>query len=243
MQKRPLYRLLTLTAGILLGAMIAMSAASSPVWAAETEEMVKPAAHGDASAEPMPAGEHGASMTPAGEAAHAEGKAEDVGFPQLNAKSYPSQLFWLFVTFVLLYALMSKLALPKVGGVLEQRRELREGNLKRAEQLQDEASKAKSAYEAALAKAQESAQEAMVAVENDIAEKLAAENSRFTEQARKRIATAEQNIAKAKNDALASLADISAEISVEIVNKVAQVQVNKADAKKVVTDVMKKEAA
>lgn len=232
MQKRPLYRLLTLTAGIVLGAMIAMSAAT-PAWSVETEEMAKPAAH-DSLASPA----EGAGSVPP-----AEGKAGDVGFPQLNAKTYPSQLFWLFVAFVALYTLMSKLALPKVGGVLEQRRELREGNLKRAEQLQDEASKAKSAYEAALAKAQESAQEAMLAVEGEIAEKLAAENARFTEQARKRIATAEQNIAKAKNDALASLADISADISVEIVNKVAQVQVNKADAKKVVTDVMKKEAA
>lgn len=178
------------------------------------------------------------------EKAH-EGKEaeENVGFPQLNAKTYPSQLFWLFVSFALMYVLMSKLALPRVGEVLDARASHKEGDLKRAAQLQEEATKVKAAYEAAIAKAQAEAQEAQSAAELEISEKIAAENAKFTEAARKRVAAAEQNIARAKDDAVASLADISAEVAAEMVNKIAGVQINKAEAKKAVTAVMQKEVA
>jgi F-type H+-transporting ATPase subunit b len=217
-------RLILLFAGAVIGAMLFIGAAQ----AALTE--------GDAAmrmAEPGTQAE-GVAVEPA--------KAKP-GLPQMDVASYPGQIFWLFLSFAVLYVLMWKVALPQVGGVLELRRETREGNLKRAEQLQEEAARATSAYEAALAKAQEAAQEAMGAAEQEISEKLAAESAKFAEQARKRVATAEQNIAKAKADALSSLADISADISVEIVSKVAAVQVTKADAKKAVADIMKKEAA
>jgi F-type H+-transporting ATPase subunit b len=181
-----------------------------------------------------------ASSEKAAEPAEAE---ENVGFPQLNAKTYPSQVFWLFVSFALLYVLMSKLALPRVGEVLDQRRAHKENDLKRAEQLQEEATKVKAAYEAAIAKAQAEAQDAQRAAEQEVSEKIAEENAKFAEAARKRVATAEQNIARAKDDALASLADISADVAAEMVNKVAGVQVGKAEARKAVNEVMQKEAA
>jgi len=240
MSSRLLNRIFLNSVGILLGAAIAVAAAtaraeetsagaqavlSAPAEVPETTELAAPPANPQ-------------------EEAEIEGQVkEDVGFPQLKPASYPSQVFWLFVSFTLMYLLMSKVALPPVGAVLDQRRAQREGNLTRAEQLQQEADKARTSYETALAKAQESAQEAIAAAEADIAAKIAAESAKFAEQTRKRIASAEQNIAKAKQDALVSLAEISAEISVEMADKVAGVQVSKADAKKVVADIMKKEAA
>ena len=201
-------------------------------------EANKPAAASDAAADRMePAHKAEGASAPTTEA------EENVGFPQLNAKTYPSQVFWLFISFALLYTLMSKIALPRVGEVLDARRAHKENDLKRAEQLQEEATKVKAAYEAAIAKAQSEAQDAQHAAEQEISEKIAAENAKFGEAARKRVATAEQNIARAKEDALASLADISADVAAEMVNKVAGVQVGKAEAKKAVTTVMNKEAA
>jgi F-type H+-transporting ATPase subunit b len=190
-------------------------------------------------------------VTPAAEAAKpaadkaAEPKEaeENIGFPQLKTATYPSQLFWLFVSFAVLYVLMSKIALPRVGSVLEARQSHKEGDLKRAAQLQEEATKIKAAYEASIAKAQADAQEVTSAAEQEISEKIAAENAKFAEASRKRVATAEQNIARAKDDALASLADISADVAAEMVNKIAGVQIGKVEAKKAVTAVMQKEAA
>ena len=200
------------------------------------KKAVTPAAEADKAAE--------GAVAPSSERAAAPAEAEEnVGFPQLNAKTYPSQVLWLFVSFAILYALMSKLALPRVGEVLDTRRAHKENDLNRAGQLQEEATKVKAAYEAAIAKAQAEAQDAQHAAEQEISEKIAAENAKFGEAARKRVATAEQNIARAKDEALASLADISADVAADMVNKVAGVQVGKAEAKKAVTTVMQQEAA
>lgn len=172
-------------------------------------------------------------------AEHAE-KKEKLGFPQLNTATYPSQIFWLFVSFAILYALMSKIALPRINEVLDMRQSQRDGNLHRAEHLNREAEAVQTAYAASLAKAQTAAQEDLARAEDAISEKLAAENARFMENARKRIAAAEQGIAKAREEALGSLADISAEVAAEMVAKIADVQVSKADAKKVVMTEMQK---
>lgn len=190
-----------------------------------------------------PAAEAHDSTAAADKAAAPAEEEENIGFPQFNSKTYASQVFWLLVAFLLLYVLMSKLALPRVEEVLDARRAHKDSDLKRASQLQEEATKVKAAYEAAIAKAQAEAQEAEQAAEQEISEKIAAETAKFAEAARKRVATAEQNIARAKDEALASLADISADVAAEMVNKVAGVQVGKAEAKKAVTTVMQKEAA
>jgi F-type H+-transporting ATPase subunit b len=163
---------------------------------------------------------------------------DGIGFPQLNAASYPSQLFWLGVAFVLLYALMSKLALPRVGAVLDIRRAQKDGNLTKAGQMNDEAEKIKTAYEKSLAKAQKSAAEALAAAERSISDKTSEAQSRFAENSRKRLVAAEQNIARAKTEALHSLIDISADVATDMVRKVANVEISKADAKKAVTSAM-----
>jgi F-type H+-transporting ATPase subunit b len=193
----------------------------------------------------MPAaeGEHeGAAVSGEGHG-EAGGHEENVGFPQLKVDTYPSQIFWLVVSFVLLYVLMSKVALPGVAEVIETRAAQQEGNLSQAAQMQKEAEDVKAAYEASIAKARASAQEALMQAEQEISDRINAENAKFGEHARKRVATAEQAIEKAKADALSSIADVSAEIAVEIVGKVSGVTVTKTDTKKAVTTVMKKEAA
>jgi F-type H+-transporting ATPase subunit b len=210
--------------------------------AAPAPEAAKPAAGASGAAEDRIEPARKAERVAVSKKAPAEAE-ENVGFPQLNAKTYPSQVFWLFVSFVLLYALMSKIALPRVGEVLDTRRSHRENDLKRAEQLQEEATKVKAAYEAAIAKAQAEAQDAQRAAEQDASEKIAEKNAEFAEKARKRVAAAEQNIARAKEEALSSLADISADVAAEMANKVAGVQVGKAEARKAVNEVMQKEAA
>lgn len=166
--------------------------------------------------------------------------SDGIGFPQLNVSSYPSQVFWLGVAFVVLYVLMSRLALPRVGDVLEKRRAQKAGNLEKAGEMSEEAEKIKAAYEKTLSEAQQVAHDAMVVAERNIAEKLSETQARFAENSRKRLVAVEQNIAKAKADAKQSLADISAEIAADMASKIADVQVNKADARKIVTVVTEK---
>ena len=109
---------------------------------------------------------------------------DNIGFPQLNASSYPSQIFWLGVAFVLLYTLMSRLALPRVTEVLEMRRLQRSDNLAKAGQLNEEADKIKTSYEKSLAKAQKAAAETLAAAEKVISEKISETQSRFSDNSR-----------------------------------------------------------
>ena len=73
--------------------------------------------------------------------------------PQLDVASYLPQLVWLAISFVVLYLLMAKLALPRIADVLEERSMRREDNLARAEDLQRQAEAAAEAYENVLAEA------------------------------------------------------------------------------------------
>ena len=89
---------------LMIGALF-LAAPAAPVWAQE-ESSVEETSAGAATHE---------------ETAGAEHHEEKGGFPQLDISTYASQVFWLFISFVLIYALMSKVALPKVGAVIDTR--------------------------------------------------------------------------------------------------------------------------
>lgn len=210
--------------------------------AEEAAEAVKAAPQHDApdAAQELPlqaATEEAFDVDAAAAAGH-DGEKKKSGLPQLDPSTYPSQIFWLLVSFVLLYTLMSRVALPRVTEVLDMRQTQRDNNLNRAEHLQEDAAKIRQTLDAAMAAAQAEAQATLSAREQENAKKLNAENARFMEHARNRIASAEQNIAKAKEEALLSLADISAEVAADIVQKVSGSAANKNDAKKVVMKLM-----
>lgn len=165
--------------------------------------------------------------------------ADEGGLPQMDTSTYPSQLFWLFVCFVALYLLMSRLSLPRVGETLENRRAQKDANLKQASNWNEEAEKIKSEYEKFLAKARTTAATTVMTAERAVSSKIADEQGKFAENARKRLAVAEQNIAMAKAEALNSLSSIASDIAADMVHKIADVQVNKADAQKAVIIAMK----
>ena len=70
--------------------------------------------------------------------------------PQLDVSGFPSQIFWLVITFVFLWWLMAKVALPKVGLVLEERQKKINDSLDMAENLRIEARSELDAYEIAI---------------------------------------------------------------------------------------------
>src|SRR5713226_4107678 len=93
-----------------------------------------------ASTEHVPASEHGR------------------GFPPFDAHSFASQLIWLALTFIALYLLMSRVALPRIGSILEERRRHIEADLAEAQRLKGDSDAAIAAYEKALADARGRAQ-------------------------------------------------------------------------------------
>ena len=65
--------------------------------------------------------------------AHTEAPGGKTVFPPFDTKTFPSQLVWLAISFVLLYVLMAKVALPRIGAIFEQRSKRISGDLKSAQ--------------------------------------------------------------------------------------------------------------
>ena len=97
--------------------------------------------------------------------------------PQLDAATFLPQLFWLVVTFAILYLLMWRVVLPRIADLLQERQERMDDDLQKAEALKNEGAKVLAAYEKAMAEGREQAQatirEAMDRASASAAEALA----------------------------------------------------------------------
>jgi F-type H+-transporting ATPase subunit b len=141
--------------------------------------------------------------------------------PQLDPSSFASQIFWLVVMFAALYWVMAKIAIPRVGEVLEQRARVIQDDLDRATALKAETDAALAAYEKAMADARSQAGEHMRTMQADV---KAVADKRIAEIAAavsKQVADAEARIAKAKADALAAMASVAGETAKDVVAKLA----------------------
>src|SRR5262244_4598072 len=141
------------------------------------------------------------------ETAMAQGSAEPVasvevpgsehgsGFPPFNAHTFASQLLWLALIFLALYLLMSRIALPRIGSILEARRQRIQDDLAEAQRFKDASDAAIAAHEKALAEARGRAQ--TLANETRAKAAAAAEARRKEVDAKlnARIAEAEKTIA------------------------------------------------
>ncbi len=164
------------------------------------------------------------------------------GLPQLNAATYAGQIFWLIVSFLALYFLMARIALPRVSEVLELRESEINGNLERADKFQKEIDEVKANYEQALADAHAEADAVVQKIEAATTAKAAQKQDEFGQTARSRLAESEANIQKAKDEALKSLEEIAADITQDALKKVANIKMTKDAALKAVQKEMKEVA-
>ena len=140
-------------------------------------------------------------------------------FPPFQGETFASQLLWFAICFVALYLLMSRLALPRIGGILAQRHGRIEDDLRAAQGLKEQSDAELQAYEKALAEARAGAQ----AIANQTRDRLNAE----AEQARKalegelnaQLAEAEKSIAATKQAALANVRGIAIEAAAAIIER------------------------
>ena len=141
------------------------------------------------------------------------------GFPPFESSTFASQLVSLVIAFVALYIIVSRYALPKVGGVIEARQDAIEGDLAEAQKLKDQSDAALKAYEGELAAARSRAQ----AIGNETREKLnaAAEAERKTleEKLAVKLADAEKQIAATRTAAMGNVKSIAADAAGAIVQR------------------------
>ena len=159
--------------------------------------------------------------------------------PQLDTATWPTQLIWLAITFCALYYIISRVVIPRTGGVIARRKAQIEGDLASAQQLKAQTDSAIEAYETALAEARGRAQ--AIAQENRavLGAEIDAERAKLDAALAARIATAEKSVAAAKAKALTGIEAVAAEIAVSIVAELTGAKVTKAAAAEAVAKAAK----
>src|SRR5476651_1175307 len=141
------------------------------------------------------------------------------GFPPFQSETFASQLVWLVIAFVLLYVLMSKLALPRVVAIIESRQKRIDDDIADAGKLKTQSDEAVAAYEKALADARARAQ--AIANETRDTQAAAAEARRKTLEGElnAKLAEAEKTIAATKTAAMANVRGIAEDATRAIVER------------------------
>ena len=154
--------------------------------------------------------------------------------PQLDPASFASQIFWLFICFTALYVIMNRWVLPRIGGVLQERRNKIETDLERAEQLRQDAEKVLSNHEAALADAHQRAAVILHEAYEADAAQATKQMAALDDHIKKQLAEADARIDEAKQAAIADIQDFSAPLTGEVLKKLAAVKPAAAVVKKAV---------
>lgn len=162
--------------------------------------------------------------------------------PQLDVTTFPTQLFWLAVTFIALYIAMVSVGLPRVGGILERRRQRIAGDLARAAELKAEAEAVTEAYQRALAAAHETAQATVREMLDRMNEEAAKRQHELAQSLAAETAAAERRILEAKARALADLRGAAVEVARAAAQKVAGIELHPDRAAAAVDGVLKERA-
>lgn len=152
-------------------------------------------------------------------AAAADGETK-TGLPQLNFDTYASQIFWLLVALVVLFLLMSKVALPRIASVLEERADAVADDLDKAEELKRKAQEAEAAYQQALVDARAKAQSIAAATRAEIQKQVDAATAKADAEISARAAESEKRIAEIRDNAMAAVKDVANDTAVAVVDAV-----------------------
>jgi F-type H+-transporting ATPase subunit b len=172
--------------------------------------------------------------------AHTETSAEAHAFPPFQAQHFPSQLIWLTLTFVLLYALMSKVALPRIAAILADRSRRIADDLAAAQRFKEQSEAANAVYQKSLADARARAQGIANETRERQAAAAAATNKSLEAQLHEKLAAAEQSIAATRTAAMGNVASIAAETATAIVERLIGTTPAERDVAAAVSEVSKR---
>ncbi|MEQ8371044.1 MAG: F0F1 ATP synthase subunit B' [Alphaproteobacteria bacterium] len=154
--------------------------------------------------------------------------------PQLDPAVFLPQIFWAAVIFGLLYLVMARIALPRIGMVLEDRRNRIDGDLDKAAQLREDAEAAIHAYEQLLDEARAKAQAKIAqAMEQATAEATRRQHA-LGEKLAEETAAAEARIAAARHAAMSEIRSVAVGIAQDVVQRLGGATPSDDDARRAV---------
>jgi F-type H+-transporting ATPase subunit b len=153
-------------------------------------------------------------------AAHTEAEGgHGGGFPPFESSTFPSQLVSLAIAFVALYLIVSRIALPRVGSVLDARQNAIEGDLAEAQKLKDASDAELKGYESELAAARSRAQTISTETREKLNAASEAERKKLEEQLSRKLTEAEKSIASTRAAAMRNVRGIAADAAAAIVQR------------------------
>jgi F-type H+-transporting ATPase subunit b len=164
---------------------------------------------------------------------------EKTGLPQLDVSLFPTQIFWLILTFGTLYYGMTRKALPRLTDVIETRQMRIATSLGQAEALREQAAGILDAYEKSSADSVKQAQSVVAAASSEAAAVSFAREKEFVAAIDTRIKTSEAGIAAARAAALEHVRSVAAEAVQQSAARLAGVDVDLAEAEQAVAAVLR----
>ena len=139
--------------------------------------------------------------------------------PQLDITTFAPQLIWLAITFAAMFIIMWKVAVPKIADSLEARQMRLEDNLKKAENLKQEAEQTLAAYEKALADARAEAHSQIAAIQAELHANAQKEEEEQTAKLEAKLAESEAAIAKEVAQAMENVRGVAIDVAEAAVEK------------------------
>ncbi|WP_112322315.1 F0F1 ATP synthase subunit B' [Oceanibium sediminis] len=146
-----------------------------------------------------------------------EGAESASGMPQLDFSTFPNQIFWLVVALLALYFIVTRVAMPRVGGIIEDRFEVISNDLEVAADLKQKAEAAEAAYHKALAEARSEAQAIAAETKAEIQKELALATEKADAEIAAKAAESEARIDEIRASAVKSVEEVATETSAAIV--------------------------
>jgi len=135
--------------------------------------------------------------------------------PQLDISTFSPQIIWLIITFLILYVLMAKVALPRIGNILEQRQARIDDNLDMAQHLRNESNIDAESYDKAITEAREQARKAIQETTEEMSIETARRQGELGARLSGELRSAEDQISAAKTASLKNIHESAASVTSE----------------------------
>ena len=165
---------------------------------------------------------------------------ESGGMPQLNPEFWISQIFWLTLTFGILYVVLSKLILPKISANLELRKSQIQENIEAAEKQREDSELKLKEYDDIVLKSKLEAKTIFKDAREKVLKDINSKKNVLDQQINEEIKKAEQEIEQLKKDAPEKINKIAIEASSELVKKLIGADVNNSSISAIVDDLSRK---
>ena len=159
--------------------------------------------------------------------------------PQLDFSVFPSQLFWLIVSFFLMLFIMSKFIIPKTSEMINLRKDKINGDLEKASEIKIKVEETLDKYNKSLQDANNRASLSLQKTKDELEDMINCKHSDLMFRLQSEIETGEEKIALSKDKALENIEDLSVELSIQILNKLGFSGVKSKDARAVIKNLKK----